>query len=72
MIFSRAFDSIDHDIFLYKLKLYGFSETCLNLIRSYMDSRPQCTIVAGKKSSEGQLCCGTAQGSILGPLFFIL
>ena len=70
--FSRAFDTIDHDIFVKKLKLYGFNAKCLQFMHSYLESRTQYTIVKGFKSSESRLQCGTAQGSILGPLFFIL
>ena len=70
--FSRAFDSIDHDIFLRKLKLYGLSERCVTFLSSYIGSRTQCTRVNGFVSPEEKLECGTAQGSILGPLFFIL
>ena len=70
--FSRAFDTIDHDIFLKKLKLYGFDHRSLKFICSYMSSRRQCTRINGYTSNESRLGCGTAQGSILGPLFFIL
>ena len=70
--FSRAFDSIDHNIFICKLKLYGLSEKCITFLSSYIDSRTQCTCINGFKSSEAKLMCGTAQGSILGPLFYIL
>ena len=50
--FSCAFDSIDHDIFLKKLGLYGFSQNCIKFICSYMTSRIQCTIVERYKSGE--------------------
>ena len=70
--FSRAFDSIDHNIFLKKLKLYGFNPKSVKFIESYVRSRTQCTIVENCKSMEAPLLCGTAQGSILGPLFFTL
>ena len=70
--FSRTFDSIDHDIFLRKLKLYRLSEQCINFLSSYIDSRTQCTEVNGYRSPQAKLQCGAAQGSILGPLFYIL
>ena len=70
--FSRAFDSIDHDIFLRKLKLYGMSDNCVSFLSSYINSRTQCSRVNGYDSPNAKLECGTAQGSILGPLFFIL
>ena len=62
--FSRAFDSIDHDIFLRKLKLYGMSEKCIAFLSSYIGGRTQCTRVNGYDSPKAKLECGTAQGSI--------
>ena len=70
--FSRAFDSIDHNIFIKKLKLYGFDATSLKFMTSYLDSRRQCTTVAGCKSDLGKVKYGIAQGSIVGPLIYIL
>ena len=70
--FSRSFDSLDHNILLSKLHLYGLDETSLSFIRSHIDSRCQCTQVNGYMSTKIKLRYGTAQGSILGPLIFIL
>ena len=70
--FARAFDSIDHSIFVRKLCLYGLDDSSIKFIKSYISSRVQCTRVNGYLSTEARLQCGTAQGSILGPLFFIL
>ena len=70
--FSHAFDSLDHDILISKLKLYGLDENSLSFMRSYIDNRYQCTVVHGYTSTVQKLRYGTAQGSILGPLIFIL
>ena len=70
--FSRAFDSIDHNILLNKLKFYGFDENSLNFVTSYMSNRVQTTTVNGHTSTPAKVTYGTAQGSILGPLIFIL
>ena len=70
--FSRAFDSIDHQILIEKLKLYGFDSTTLKFMEMYMGSRKQTTIINGKNSPLEPVTYGTAQGSILGPLIFIL
>ena len=70
--FSRAFDSIDHNILFEKLKLYGFDENLLNFVENYMSCRKQTTTVNGHTSQQLPVTYGTAQGSILGPLIFIL
>ena len=70
--FSRAFDSIDHNILANKLQLYGFDEISLKFMESYMSKRVQKTVVNGHASTPAQVTYGTAQGSILGPLLFIL
>ena len=70
--FSRAFGSIDHSILVEKLKLYGFDENSLKFMQNYMSNRVQRTTVNGHISSPAKVSYGTAQGSILGPLIFIL
>ena len=57
---------------LRKLHLYGLAPLSIDFIRSYINSRVQCTKVNEYTSTEAKPQCGTAQGSILGPLFFIL
>ena len=70
--FSKAFETINHTILLNKLKLYGFEQNSLNLMESYITKRRQVTNVNGHTSSAQSVQCGTAQGSILGPLIYIL
>ena len=70
--FSRAFDSIDHNILAKKLEMYGLDIMPQKFMREYMSCREQTTIVNGHTSPEAQVTYGTAQGSILGPLIFIL
>ena len=70
--FSRAFGSIDHNILISKIKLYGFDTDALNFMTSYLDSRRQYTVVNGCKSDMGNVTYGIAQGSIVGPLIYIL
>ena len=69
--FSRAFDCIDHNILLSKLKLYGLDEKAIAFISSYFNNRYQRTKVDGHISKLNKVTYGTAQGSILGPLIFI-
>ena len=69
---SAAFDIVDHDILLSKLALYGFEDNALSWIRSYLSDRAQCVSIEGSLSEPLPLLCGVPQGSILGPLLYIL
>ena len=69
---SKAFDTIDHRILLQKLKYYGVSDTPLKWLRSYLSDRKQCVYYEGVFSDELSVCTGVPQGSILGPLLFII
>ena len=70
--FSRAFDSINHKILFEKLQLYGFDVLPMNFFKEYMGNRMQRTCINRFTSEKAKVTCGTAQGSILGPLIFIL
>lgn len=69
---SKAFDSIDRNILLKKLPFYGFSGNLLNLLYSYLFDRKQCVNLNGIYSVLADIDYGVPQGSILGPLLFIL
>ena len=68
---SKALDTIDHQI-LYKLSNYGIRGIPQEWFRSYLSDRPQYVSVNGINSESDVLTYGVPQGSILGPLFFIL
>ncbi len=68
----KAFDLIDHDIPLYTLKLYKCSDHTIRLFTSYLKDRSQCTFFKCKSSAELPIKTGVPQGSIIGPLLFIL
>ena len=70
--FSRAFNTIDHEILAKKLEMYGLDETSQKFMIEYMSCRQHSTTIDGNTSSTTPVTYGTAQGSILGPLIFIL
>ncbi len=69
---KKAFDTVDHTILLRKLELYGIKGQALTLLESYLTNRTQKCQVKNSFSSEKLIKCGVPQGSILGPLFFLL
>ena len=69
---KKAFDTIDHNILLEKLQYYGFGENSLKLIKSYLQQREQCVEIDSVCSHFLVNTMGVPQGSILGPLLFII
>ncbi|CAL4075314.1 unnamed protein product, partial [Meganyctiphanes norvegica] len=69
---SKAFDTVDHQILIGKLEHYGIRRTALELFESYLNNRKQYVHIDNCKSKTRSISCGVPQGSVLGPLIFLI
>ena len=74
---TKAFDNVNHNVLLSKLEFYGITGKANNLIKSYLSDRYQRVLIKNNCSNRcfsewGKIKQGVPQGSILGPLFFLL
>ena len=69
---KKAFDTINHEILIRKLPHFGINNNIIRWVGNYLTNRKQKCIVNGKTSKEADIVCGVPQGSILGPLLFLL
>ena len=69
---SKAFDTIDHEILLKKLEIYGVRGVPLKLLENYLSNREQCVSVLDEVSDRLPVLYGVPQGSCLGPLLFLI
>jgi hypothetical protein len=70
MDLSKAFDTINYDLLIAKLKSYGFGDNALHIVQDYLSDRWQRTKINSSFSDWKEIMCGVPQGSVLGPLLF--
>ena len=70
--FSKAFDSVPHHRLLSKLDSYGIKGNILSWIRAFLTERKQEVAIGGETSSSQQVLSGIPQGSVLGPILFVI
>ena len=70
--FSKAFDTVQHDLLLSKLEKLGFRGCAFSWFQSYLSNRYQYVALQGEESDKKKIIAGIPQGSILGPLLFLL
>ena len=69
---QKAFDTVDHKILLHKLEYYGICGICNDWLKSYLSDRKQFVSINGCNSDLMPVNFGIPQGSVLGPLLFLI
>ena len=69
---QKAFDTVDHEILLKKLEYYGIKGVANKWFNSYLSNRHQFVTINGFDSSKSTMKFGVPQGSVLGPLLFLI
>lgn len=70
--FSKAFDKVPHNRLIYKLTKYRFNQQVVNWIKDWLSSRTSAVIAKGQTSRKFETTSGVPQGSVLGPLLFLI
>ena len=70
--FRKAFDLVNHEVLLNKLRYYNFEDKSLSWLQSYLSNRTQTVHIGNTHSNPAPISCGVPQGSLLGPVLFLL
>ena len=70
--FSKAFDKVSHQLLLIKLKAYGFGDVVIDWVRAFLINRKQRVVIGSSASDWQEVVSGVPQGSVLGPLLFLI